>query len=65
MHSDAYDIVIGDYGMEADGDLEIPWEPAGHGQIATGSITSCQEFWRTFVRSSVVMDWIEHGYALL
>ena len=44
---------------------DIPWEPTGHGEIATGSVTSCQEFWRTSVRSSVVMEWIEHGYALL
>jgi len=66
MHFDAYDTVIGEYGMEeANGDLEIPWELAGHGQIATGIITSCQEFRPAFVRSSVVMDWIEHGYVLL
>ena len=44
---------------------DIPCEPAGHGEIATGSVTSCLEFWRTFVRSSVAMEWIEHGYALL
>ncbi len=23
------------------------------------------EFWHTFVRISVVMEWIEHGYAVL
>ena len=52
--------------MDEEEDTEdIPWEPAGYGQIAIGSVTSCKEFWRTFVRSSVVMDWIEHGYALL
>jgi hypothetical protein len=50
---------------EAAEDAELPWEPAEHGQIATGSISSCQEFLRSFVRSSVVMDLIEHGYALL
>ena len=50
---------------EEDTEMDIPCEPAGHGEIATGSVTSCKEFWRTFVRSSVVMDWIEHGYALL
>ncbi len=44
---------------------DIPWEPAGNGQIATGSVTNCEEIWRTFVRSSVVMVWIEHGYMLL
>ena len=42
-----------------------PWEPAGHGAIATGSITKCKEFWRTFVRNPVVMKWIEEGYRLL
>ncbi len=35
---------------------DLPWEPAGHGAIATGIITKCQEFWRTFVRSPVVMS---------
>ena len=44
---------------------ELPCEPAGHGAIATGSVQSCKEFWRTFVRSPVVMDWIENGYRLL
>ncbi len=46
-------------------DAELPWEPAGHGQIATCSVSSCKEFWRFFVRSPVVLEWIEHGYALL
>ena len=49
----------------AEGEDELPWEPAGHGEIATGSVTKCQEFWRTFVRSPVVMKWIEEGYRLL
>ncbi len=44
---------------------ELPWEPASHGAIATGSITKCKEFWRTFVRSPVVMNWIEEGYRIL
>ncbi len=39
--------------------------PRGHRLIATGSVQSCKEFWRTFVRSTVVMDWIENGYRLL
>jgi hypothetical protein len=43
----------------------LPWEPAGHGETATVSVRSCKEFWRTFVRSSVVMQWIEEGYRLL
>jgi hypothetical protein len=46
-------------------ELDIPCEPAGHGAIATGSVQSCKEFWRSFVRSAVVMDWIENGYRLL
>ena len=28
-------------------------------------LKSCLEFWRTFVRSSEVMDYIEAGYKLL
>ncbi len=43
----------------------MPCEPAGHGEIAVGSISSCAAFWRTFVRSSVVMDVIEEGYRML
>ncbi len=43
----------------------MPWEPAGHGEIATSSVSSCAAFWRTFARSSVVMNWIEDGYRLL
>ena len=55
-----------DYGDEEEAeDAELSWEPAGHGQIATGSVNNCQEFWRSFVKRSVLMDWIEHGYALL
>ncbi len=42
-------------------DVELPFEPAGYGEIATGSVSSCAPFWRTFVRSPVVMQWIEHG----
>jgi hypothetical protein len=49
----------------AEGEDELPWGPAGHGAIATGNIIKCQEFWRTFVRSPVVMSWIEEGYHLL
>jgi len=48
-----------------EGEEEIPWEPAGHGAIATGSITKCKEFWRTFVHNLVVINWIEEGYRLL
>ena len=28
-------------------------------------MASCLGLWRTFVRSSDVMEWMEHGYALL
>ena len=45
--------------------MDIPWEPAGRELIATGSVTICQEFWRTFVRNSVMMEWIKRGNALL
>ena len=44
---------------------EMPCEPTGHGEIATGSVSTCSPFWRTFVRSYVVMVWIEDGYRLL
>ena len=48
-----------------EGEEELPWEPASHGDIATGTTTKCQEFWRTFVRSPVVKKGIEKGYRLL
>ena len=38
-----------------DGEEDLPWELAGHGAIATGSITKRKELWQTFVRSPVVM----------
>ena len=45
---------------------ELPCEPADHEVIATGSAQSCKEIWRTtFVRSAVVMEWIENNYRLL
>ena len=46
-------------------DEKLPFEPAGNGEIATGSVSICSPFWRTFVRSFVVMQWIEYGYRLL
>ena len=52
-------------GMEEEMDEELPCEPAGHGEIATGSVSRCSSFWRSFVRSHVVMQWIESGYRLL
>ncbi len=49
-----------DEGWEMDDEFEL----AGLGPIATGSVTKNAAFWRTFVRSSWVMDWIENGYKL-
>jgi hypothetical protein len=46
-------------------DEELPCEPAGHGEIATGSVSICSPFRRYFVRRFVVMHWIESGYRLL
>jgi len=43
----------------------LPWEPAGHGAIATGSAARCAAFWRAIVRNSVAMTWIEKGYKML
>jgi hypothetical protein len=48
-----------------EGEEELPWELAGHGAIATCSITKCKEFRRTFVHIPVVMNCIEEGYRLL
>jgi hypothetical protein len=46
-------------------EFELPCEFVGHGEIGTGNLSSCSRFWRTFVGSSVVMQWIEDGYRLL
>ena len=46
-------------------DYDQPFEPAGSEPLATGSVTQCAEFWRTFVRSSWVMQWIDYGYPLV
>ena len=46
-------------------DEELPCEPAGYGEIAIGSVLRCSPFWRTLVRISVVMQWIEFGYRLM
>ena len=50
---------------EEEMDKELPCEPAGHGEIATGNVSICSPFWRTFVHGSMVMQWIEYGYRLL
>ena len=36
----------------------------GSEPVATGSVRQSAEFWRSFVRSSTVMDWIDNGYRL-
>ena len=48
-----------------DWEHDVPFEPAGSEPLAIGSITKCASFWRTFVKSRVVMDWIDNGYRLL
>ncbi len=50
---------------KVEGEEELPWELASHGAITTGNITKYKELWRTFVRSPVVMNWIEKCYRLL
>jgi hypothetical protein len=37
----------------------------GSGSISTGSVKENAPFWRTFVKSSWVMSWIDNGYELL
>jgi hypothetical protein len=49
----------------AEGEEELRWETAGHNAIARGNITEYTEFWRTFVRSPLGMNWILEGYRLL
>ena len=46
-------------------DYEPPHEPAGSEPVATGSVSKCATFWRSFVRSSWVMRWIDYGYSLV
>jgi hypothetical protein len=45
-------------------DLDLLCEPVGSGPIATGSVSKFVAFWRTFVKSSWVLSWIEKGYEL-
>ncbi len=56
---------LGADAMNGEDKEELPCEPVGDGAIAIGSVASCKEFWRSFVRSSTVMDWIEKGYRML
>jgi hypothetical protein len=50
---------------DIDWEHDVSFEPAGSEPFAMGSITKCVSFWRTFVKSRVVMDWIDNGYKLL
>ncbi len=54
-----------DVGRCDDEEDPLPWEPAGHGAIATENVASCATFWWTFVCNLVAMTWIEEGYRLL
>ncbi len=45
-------------------DTDLPCEPVGSSQIATGSVKKSAAFWRTFTKSSLVLLWIEKGYEL-
>ncbi len=56
---------LGANATDGEDEEELPCEPAGDGSIATGSVASCKELWRSFVRSSTVMDWVENGYRML
>ena len=56
---------LGTGSENVDGEEELPWEQAGHVDIATCIVTKCREFWRTFTCIPVVMNWIEEGYRLL
>ena len=41
------------------------YEPVGSKFITTESISKCSSFWRTFVKSKRVMEWIDNGYDLV
>ena len=58
-------VYSGTSGFTAALEEDLPHEPAGSEPVATGNISSCADFWRSFVRSSWVMDWIECGYRLM
>ena len=45
--------------------LDLVCKPVGSGSIATGSVSADASFWRTFVKSSWVMSWIDNGYEVL
>ena len=41
---------------DAEEDLDEAHEPAGSEPVATGRVSECAPFWRSFVRSGVVME---------
>ena len=65
IRAEMRDVMWPGHGGEEVFEGELPYKPAGHGEIAVGSVSACSPFWRTFVRSSVVMQWIEEGYRML
>jgi len=50
---------------DADWELDVLLEPAGSEPLATGNVTKCAAFWRTFVKSPIAMHWIDNGYMML
>jgi len=55
--------LLGD--CDADWEHDVPVEKAGFEPEATGSVTKCVAFWRTIVKSQIIMGWIDKGYKLL
>jgi hypothetical protein len=45
--------------------LIMPYEPAGHREIATRSVKSCNKLMRTLIRRSVIRCWAEEEYQML
>ncbi len=45
-------------------DPDLRCEPVGEDTLAIGSVRKAAAFWRTFVKSSWVLSWIEKGYEL-
>jgi len=50
---------------DVDRELDVPFELAGSEPLATGNVTKCAAISRTFIKSPIVMDWIDNGYMLL
>ncbi len=51
--------------VDADWEIDVHFEPAGSEPLATCNVTKCAALLRAFVKSPVVMDWIDNGYMLL